>query len=134
MASYLPKWVARDNLSELHLALASLLHLLYTKACPTLITSMGQKKNPSMAPKSCIKSTLPSINWATDDSALIWGLIAEMEKKENAKVLFGKEKTEVSTHAWAWVMHLITQEHRNRTRLVITKAKCTSRLHRLCCR
>ena len=70
---------------------------------------MGQKKNPSMAPKSCIKSTLPSINWAADDSALVWGLIVEMEKKENVKVLFGKkEKNEVSTRAWTWVTHLIT--------------------------
>jgi len=70
---------------------------------------MGQKKNHSAAPKSRTKSTLPSINWAADDSALVWGLIAEMEKKENTKVLFGKkEKNEVNTRAWTWVIHLLT--------------------------
>ena len=57
---------------------------------------MAKKNNDLAAPKPRSKSALPSINWTADDSALLWSLISEMEKKENTKVLFGKkEKNEV---------------------------------------
>ena len=57
---------------------------------------MGSKKGDLAVSKSCSKSTLPSINWNADDSALLWSLISETEKKDNSKVLFGKkEKNEV---------------------------------------
>ncbi|KIM72266.1 hypothetical protein PILCRDRAFT_743132 [Piloderma croceum F 1598] len=48
--------------------------------------------NKSVASKSHRKSTLPSISWNADDSALLWKLLSEMEKRENAKVLFGKKE------------------------------------------
>ena len=55
----------------------------------------GHKGGPAVS-KSRSKSSLPSINWNADDSALLWSLISEMEKKDNSKVLFGKkEKNEV---------------------------------------
>ncbi|KAJ7436138.1 hypothetical protein B0H11DRAFT_1831189, partial [Mycena galericulata] len=38
--------------------------------------------------------SLPAIKWTADKGKLIWALIAEMERKENRLVLFGKEKNE----------------------------------------
>jgi hypothetical protein len=67
-----------------------------------LYHTMGNKGGDPAAPKSHKKSSMPSINWNADDSALVWSLISEMEKRDNAKVLFGKkEKNKV------WLLALI---------------------------
>jgi hypothetical protein len=52
---------------------------------------VGHKGGPAVS-KSHSKASFPSINWIADDSALLWSLMSEMEKKDNSKVLFGQKK------------------------------------------
>jgi hypothetical protein len=49
-----------------------------------------------MAPKAS-KPTIKQISWTTDNSALIWSLINELEKRENFKTLYGTKKGEVKS-------------------------------------
>lgn len=42
---------------------------------------------------------LPNIAWSVKDGELIWALIAEIEKEENRKVLFGKKGDQVKYSA-----------------------------------
>ena len=37
------------------------------------------------------KPRIPEINWSAHNSSAVWALLAEIEKKENYRVLFGKK-------------------------------------------
>ena len=51
---------------------------------------------PGAVKKPCQEVALPAIQWANDNSKLIWSLLTEIEKPENFRVLFGKRnKSEV---------------------------------------
>jgi len=55
-----------------------------------------QLANPKGSRK---KSDLPDVPWAANGNLLTLELLSEMEKRENAKVLFAKEKGEVSQYS-----------------------------------
>lgn len=57
----------------------------------------SQNSAPTQGAKSRKKGSLPDVPWAANDDELTLLLLGEMEKRENAKVLFAKEKGEVSS-------------------------------------
>jgi hypothetical protein len=44
-------------------------------------------------PEKAAKPHIPDINWAANQSLLIWSLLAEIEKAENYRVLYGKKES-----------------------------------------
>jgi hypothetical protein len=53
---------------------------------------------PPRGSKPALKPKIPDIPWGQDKSSLVWDLLAEIEKEENYRVLFGKKDvSEVST-------------------------------------
>ena len=44
-------------------------------------------------PEKAAKPHIPDINWAANQSSLIWSLLAEIEKAENYRVLYGKKES-----------------------------------------
>ena len=42
-------------------------------------------------PDKATKSRIPDINWSANKSSLIWALLAQIEKDENYRVLYGKK-------------------------------------------
>ena len=44
-------------------------------------------------PEKATKPHIPDINWAANQSSLIWSLLAEIEKAENYRVLYGKKES-----------------------------------------
>ncbi|KAF8953368.1 hypothetical protein BDZ97DRAFT_1929729 [Flammula alnicola] len=47
--------------------------------------------------EKAVKPCIPDINWAANKSSLIWGLLAEIEKDVNYRVLYGKKDTAGNT-------------------------------------
>jgi hypothetical protein len=46
---------------------------------------------PRTASEKSEKPRIPEINWSANNFSAIWALLAEIEKKENYRVLFGKK-------------------------------------------
>ena len=44
-------------------------------------------------PEKAAKPHIPDINWAANQSSLIWSLLAEIEKAENYRILYGKKES-----------------------------------------
>lgn len=84
------------------------------RPAPTINTIPMAKKNKDLvAPQPHGKSAWLSINLTADDSALLWSLILEMEKKENMVLFRNKEKNEVCilAQSHANVLFYLKTEH-----------------------
>ncbi|KAF8156110.1 hypothetical protein B0H34DRAFT_752270 [Crassisporium funariophilum] len=48
-------------------------------------------------PEKAVKPHIPDINWAVNNSSLVWSLLAEINKAENYCVLYGKKESSENT-------------------------------------